>query len=272
MSSGTNNVKLGTCVVFYDGKDLGLTKGGVEVEVSTTTHEVKVDQFGETPIGELVTGRTVMANVPMAETTLENLVNIMPGSTLITDGAKATGTVTFTVGASSNNDYVEVLGQRFTFKTLPKQPTDMKIGADHLVDAQTFTDEVNGAVLPVSATVVAGVVTIEANSPSSDVNTLITSSGSNIAVAGLTGGVTPTLARVDVETGVNINLLEVSKELRLRPVGSTGAEDFVIHRCASPGALSFAYNIDQERIFTANFKGYPDVSGTLFSLGDVDAV
>ncbi len=78
MASSTENVKLGVCTVLFDGNDLGYTKGGVEVEVATTTHEVKVDQFGETPISELITGRTVTVKTPLAETTLENLVAIMP--------------------------------------------------------------------------------------------------------------------------------------------------------------------------------------------------
>jgi len=86
MPSSTDNVKLGVCSILFDAVDLGYTKGGVEVEVSTSTHEVKVDQFGETPIGEIITGRMVKATVPLAETTLENLVAIMPGAVLVTDG------------------------------------------------------------------------------------------------------------------------------------------------------------------------------------------
>lgn len=90
MPSSTENVKLGVCTVLFDDEDLGFTKGGVEVTVATTTHEVKVDQFGETPVNEIITGRTITAKVPLAETTLENLVAIMPGATLITDAEDAT--------------------------------------------------------------------------------------------------------------------------------------------------------------------------------------
>ena len=42
----------------FGGVDLGFTKGGVEVTVETETHEVTVDQMGETPINEYITSRT----------------------------------------------------------------------------------------------------------------------------------------------------------------------------------------------------------------------
>jgi hypothetical protein len=90
MASDTKNVKLGVCNVTYGGVDLGLTKGGVEVEISTETHEVTVDQYGNTPINEYITARSCKVTVPMAETTLENAVKIMPGATLITDAEDET--------------------------------------------------------------------------------------------------------------------------------------------------------------------------------------
>lgn len=90
MASDTKNVKLGVCKVIFDENDLGYTKGGVEVSVTTETHKVEVDQFGKTPINEYIMGRAVQAKVPLAETTLDNLVKIMPGATLVVDGADPT--------------------------------------------------------------------------------------------------------------------------------------------------------------------------------------
>jgi len=81
MASSTENVKIGVCRVYYNGADLGYTKGGVSVSASTDTYEVKVDQFGETPVSENITARSVTVTVPMAETTIDNLVKIMPGAT-----------------------------------------------------------------------------------------------------------------------------------------------------------------------------------------------
>lgn len=169
MASSTENVKLGVCTVEFDSVDLGYTKGGVEVEVQTSTHEVTVDQMGETPIDEIVMGRTVQVTVPMAETTLENLVKIMPGSTLITDTA------------------------------------------------------------------------------------------------------TPTKKKVVVQTGVSISLLSLAKKLRLRPKGTTGSDDFTVLKAMTSGAIQFAYQTDNERVFNVVFKGYADETGDLFVVGDETA-
>ena len=83
--SSTENIKMGTCKLSFDGQDLGLTMGGVEVEVTTTTHETKVDQFGDTVVNERIMGRNIVVKAPLAETTLDNLVLIMPGAELKTD-------------------------------------------------------------------------------------------------------------------------------------------------------------------------------------------
>ncbi|MCG5512859.1 hypothetical protein [Ectothiorhodospira shaposhnikovii] len=166
--SDTKNVKLGVCTVYFDDKDLGFTKGGVEVEVSTDTHKVTVDQFGESEVNEYIMKRTVVARVPLAETTLQNLVKIMPGAELVGSGDKL---------------------------------------------------------------------------------------------------------RVDVTNGVGISLLDTAKKLRLVPVGAVDSnDDFVIHRAATAGAISFAYKVNEERIFNCEFTGYPDPSTKLlFSVGDEEA-
>lgn len=83
MASDTKNVKLGVCRITFGGKDLGYTKGGVDVTVTTDTHKVTVDQFGQTTVNEVILGRNCMVKAPLAETTLANLVSIMPGATLV---------------------------------------------------------------------------------------------------------------------------------------------------------------------------------------------
>lgn len=166
------NVKLGVCRVYLDGEDLGFTKGGVEVSVETTTHEVQVDQLGQTPVNEYITGRTVTVSCPFAETTLENMVALIPGAKLVTDT------------------------------------------------------------------------------------------------------VDPTKKRVVAPTGVGISLLDHAKELVLHPIGlpeSDKSEDFVVFRASTPGAMSFAYQLEEERVFNTEFKGYPNEDGELFGYGDPSA-
>lgn len=102
MASNTRNVKLGVCKVIYNGVDLGYTQGGVEVTVKTDTHKVNVDQFGKSTINEYIMGREVMAKVPLAETTLENLVRIMPGATLTKGVGAAADTVSVTTAIGTD--------------------------------------------------------------------------------------------------------------------------------------------------------------------------
>ncbi len=169
MPSGAENIRLGTCNISYGGVDLGLTIGGVEVTVGTTTHETKVDQFGESIVEERITGRNVSAKVPMAETTIENLASIMPGATLV-----------------------------------------VKAGD-------------------------------------------------------------PTKKKVVVKTGIGISLIGLAKELVLHPVNlpvNDKSEDFVIPLAATPGAISFSYKTETERVYNADFKGYPASDGVLFIYGD----
>lgn len=85
MASSTENIKMGTCKILFDGTDLGFTMGGVEVTVATTTHETKIDQFGDTVANETVMGRTITITAPLVETTLDNMALLMPGATLKTD-------------------------------------------------------------------------------------------------------------------------------------------------------------------------------------------
>jgi hypothetical protein len=89
-SEQTKRVKLGPCLVTFNAIDLGLTKGGVEVSITTNKHEVTVDQFGSTAINDIITGRTGMVTVPMAETDLAKLLLVIPGAVLVTDSTTPT--------------------------------------------------------------------------------------------------------------------------------------------------------------------------------------
>lgn len=81
--------------------------------------------------------------------------------------------------------------------------------------------------------------------------------------------------RVDVPVGVGQNLLDFAKPLTLHPIGKADgdtSEDFVVPLAATAGALSFAYKLEDERVFNVEFNGYPDSNGKLFSVGAQAAV
>jgi hypothetical protein len=169
---GIENVKLGVCSVTFNSVDLGVTKGGVEVEVTTETHKVMVDQFGNIPINEFIMAREVKVKVPLAETTLANLVAIMPGATLITDATVSTK------------------------------------------------------------------------------------------------------KKVEIHHATSTDLLALSHKLVLHPIamGSSKLEDFTIPLAMTPGAVSFAYKLDEERIFNVEFSAYPDsTTGVIAVIGDETA-
>ena len=79
------NVRLGACNVTYGTTDLGLTKGGVNVTITTQQKTITVDQFGQTIVNDFILGRTGTVKVPMAESDLVKLQAVIPGSTLVTD-------------------------------------------------------------------------------------------------------------------------------------------------------------------------------------------
>lgn len=280
MASSTKNVKLGVCKVYFGGVDLGYTQGGVEVSVKTDTHKVEIDQFGKTTINELIMARNVMAKIPMAETTLQNLVATMPGSTLVSNGAVATGSLAFTANPTTTTT-VTVGGQAFSFQVAkPTTLYQVQIGATLLATITNFVSTFNRALLqPALGGLVAKMnatgtlVTISAVDPGTAANaiTLAGASGATASAATLTGGAAETKARVDVGIGTSVDLLSVAQELRLHPVARSDSdftEDFTIFQAATAGALTFAYKVDAERIYSVEFNGYPDSNGKLFAIGD----
>ena len=280
MSSSTKNVKLGVCKVYLGGVDLGYTQGGVEVSVKTDTHKVEIDQFGKTTINDLIMARNVMAKIPLAETTLQNLVKTMPGSTLVSDGASASASLAFVANPSATTT-ATVGGQVFTFQVAkPTTAYQVQIGASLAATSRNFVSVFNRALLQ---TAIGGLA-----ARSNESGTLVTISAVDMGVAGnavtltaaggavasaatLTGGTAETKARVDVNIGTSVDLLSTAQELRLHPSSRADtdlAEDFTIFQAATAGALTFAYKVDSERIYSVEFNGYPDSTGKLFALGD----
>lgn len=86
MPTDFGNLEMGPCLVTFGGTDLGLTKGGVEVEFSTEVAQVTADQFGDTVINEYIKGRSVKVKVPLAENDITKFAAVIPGTTLVTNG------------------------------------------------------------------------------------------------------------------------------------------------------------------------------------------
>jgi hypothetical protein len=76
-------LEMGACLVSFKTEDLGLTKGGVEVEFGTEVATITADQHGDTAIDDIIKGRSIKVKVPMAERDLEKLATVFPGSSLV---------------------------------------------------------------------------------------------------------------------------------------------------------------------------------------------
>lgn len=280
MPSSTKNVKLGVCRLYYGGADLGLTKGGVEVTVSTDTHQVEVDQFGKTAVNDIILGRTTKVKAPLAETTLRNLVAIMPGANLITDGVQASSTITF-AGQPTANDTITIGGIVFTFKAAAASNTDVKIGVDQPTTMANLAAVLNrynfaaalasNLVAVVSSTTVVTVTAVDPGTAANAITLAKTSVNITVGGATLAGGVNETKARVEVTTGAGTDLLSLAKTLRLHPVTRADGDftdDVTLYKAATPGALNFAYKLDSELLYEVEFTGYPDpVTGKIFEIG-----
>lgn len=261
--SDTKNVKIGVCQVYFGGVDLGYTKGGVEVSVTTETHKVQVDQFGKSTINELVMGRDVKVKAPLAETTIDNLVRIMPGATKVgTAGVPQVTTVTVTGTPATASITIDGI----TYESVGDGTPTAAEHAAALI-AMINADPSGRAV---AASGGSGVLTLTGKA-----NAAFTVSAVN-ANAVLTTVATLDDFRVDVSSGVGVDLLSLAKELRLHPVGKSAndtSEDFVVPLAGTGGALQFAYKLEEERIFQVEFTGYPHPStGRLFYVGNKNAV
>lgn len=67
--------------------------------------------------------------------------------------------------------------------------------------------------------------------------------------------------RVDVADGTGLDLLSIAQELRLHPIGlpvGDTSQDFVVPLAATEGNISFAYKLEDERVFDIEFTGFPD--------------
>ncbi len=283
MANDPRNIRLGPCRVRWNGVDLGLTKGGVEVEVTTQTKEVTVDQFGDTPVNEYITGRKLMVKAPFAETDLDMLHTLMSnvGSSLVDDGVKASGSITLS-GNLTANDSVTVNGVVFTVKASPTALTEFKLGATAAATTLNLLDmlqaSTNAAVKVASFALDASnssKINVTYNQTGTGGNAFtLAKSGTNLAVSGATlaNGAASTRRRAEVTNAVGISMLNNAKELVLRPqekADNDFSEDFVIPLAATSGQLQFAYKLDTERLFNLTFTGYPNAAtGLLFVYGD----
>ena len=86
------NVPIGPAIVEYgdtsDKTVFDITKGGINFSASTSTQDITVDQYGESPVKSILKGRTATVTVPFALHDLDKLAVVIPNSDLVEAGAK----------------------------------------------------------------------------------------------------------------------------------------------------------------------------------------
>lgn len=70
--------RLGTCRVHYGDKDMGFTKGGVQVTITVDQYDVVVDEYGVVPVDVIDRGTTISAVVPVAQASFANYQKAYP--------------------------------------------------------------------------------------------------------------------------------------------------------------------------------------------------
>lgn len=241
MTVTVDNIKLGACDVTFNALDLGSTKGGVEVEISTEKFEVKVDQTGESVLKDIITGTTVVVTVPLAETDLTTLSNMLPQSVLQAAAAP------LPTGWNVNNVAGYPVGDTFII---------LELGTNDPVAGDTFVFSGHTTRYRVVSFVT-----------STDLTFVNDESGTGGLVAPIIDNEVLTFtnkgAGVEIRTGVNIDLRAAAAQLKLHPTGLSAGitdQDFVAFLAAPTADFSFKYEIGGERIYEVKFSCYPDTA------------
>jgi hypothetical protein len=72
-SFDSDNISIGPAFIYFLGRHVGHTYGGVNVSITQNVYELKSDQYGETPVRTLDAGLSVEVTVNLTESTFDNL-------------------------------------------------------------------------------------------------------------------------------------------------------------------------------------------------------
>lgn len=284
MANDPNNIRLGPCRVRWGGVDLGLTKGGVDIETKTDTRMVQVDQFGDTPIDEYITGRTLTVKVPFAEMDMDSVYAMLKQSvtSLVDDGVKATGNISFTANPTASTT-ITVNGRQFKFVTAPTgRAGPGGLNADEIALGATTGATLTNAAIVINASsdpkvnaVTAAYsssggdkLTFTAKQSGTAGNSITLAASAGPTVTAMSGGTAGTHKRVEIFNGVGSSLLQTAAELVLHPQykpDNDFTEDFIIPLANTAGNFTFSYKLNEERVFNLTFTGYPNPSTGLLA-------
>lgn len=77
----SDNISIGPAYVYFAGRHVGHTYGGVSIAITQNVYELKSDQYGETPVRTLDAGLVVEVTVNLTESTFANLKMLFASAT-----------------------------------------------------------------------------------------------------------------------------------------------------------------------------------------------
>ncbi|SDZ05210.1 hypothetical protein [Thermoactinomyces sp. DSM 45892] len=118
MANTTINVSIGPAIVEFGKANptvFDVTKGGIQFQMSTSIQEIKVDQYGETPVKTIMKGRNATVTVPFVIQDLEKISKVMPNSAF----TQSDGKLRLNVKANSGFDMLSIADQLIIKPTAP---------------------------------------------------------------------------------------------------------------------------------------------------------
>ena len=77
----SDNISIGPAYIYFAGRHVGHTYGGVNISITQNVYELKSDQYGETAVKVVDAGLVLEVTVNLTEATFENLKMLFASAT-----------------------------------------------------------------------------------------------------------------------------------------------------------------------------------------------
>jgi hypothetical protein len=108
MSGDSGNIEFGPCQVTFNSVDLGFFMGGVTFAYNVEYLDLEADQ-SSMPLEPRITKETAVVTVPMTETDLATLSNVMPTGTYVLDAGAVKKKLSVGGGQVGSADLAELV-------------------------------------------------------------------------------------------------------------------------------------------------------------------
>ena len=93
----SENISIGPAFIYFKGRHIGHTYGGVSISITQNVYELKSDQYGETPVKVIDAGLALEVTANLTESTFDNLkmlfASAVDNTTFLTFGKPVGGPI-----------------------------------------------------------------------------------------------------------------------------------------------------------------------------------